>query len=110
MILDYSNCNLNDRLSNEAQFVGGSCTLDGKKVDFVWYVDTEAGVVKTYDVYSHPQARLTITPHPTAVASLDELKVFERLPKDVTAEPGGVMMWTRKGKVELFRQGEIEHV
>jgi len=38
---------------------GGRCTLNGRTIKRVWFADTHAGIVKTYDVFGDGQARLT---------------------------------------------------
>jgi hypothetical protein len=47
MILDFQR-----RIKPEQnEFIGGRVTVDGIEIRLVWYIDTDAGVVKTYDVF-----------------------------------------------------------
>lgn len=74
-----------------SELFGGVCLLDGKEVKQVWYVDTEAGIVKTYDVLHDGVV------HPG----------WNYLPKDfpnrdVDCSEGSPLSETLRGKVELY--------
>jgi len=69
---------------------GYRCFVDGKEIDKPWYIDTDAGVVKSYDVlgdgqYHQPHER---TEWPAGVECLD-------------IEHGGLMSKTICGVVRI---------
>lgn len=105
MILDYSKTGEAERL-----WQNGRVLLDGVEVKSVFYVDTKAGLVKTYDVLSHPEAKVWIEyPRPMAIVGMDWRKVFDlKLPSGVDGTLRGPLYWTRCGKVELFTAAEWE--
>lgn len=47
MIIDYNKDPLGD---DELAMVGGTCLVDGVEIKQVFYADTDAGVVHSYDV------------------------------------------------------------
>jgi hypothetical protein len=71
--------------------MGGSCFVDGREIKQVWYADTEAGIVKTYDVLGDGKA------HPGR-----EFAPADFPGREVDAPLDGVLSETLRGKVELF--------
>lgn len=78
----------------------GRVTVDGEEIHQVFYADTEAGIVKTFDVFRNFK--------PTAVrrsADMDDIWVAGDFPgREVDAPPDGVLSETLRGRVELFRR------
>lgn len=75
------------------------CLVDGKEINCVWYADTEAGIVKTYDVLGDGKAHATRELIGFGTLSVDSMVVNHRL---VEAPIDGVVSVTLSGKVELL--------
>ena len=89
----------------EQQYLGGRIFLDGREIKHVWYVDTDANLIRTYDVSAHPLA--AVREDKLAIASCDIARIFPSgLPPFVEAPVGGVASWTIFGTVEVFHRGE----
>ena len=73
------------------------CFVDGKEIALVWYADTEAGIVKTYDVLR--DGKVYMTSDIKALAALD-IRV-KRFHGKIELPEGGIMSETLRGKVEL---------
>lgn len=71
--------------------IGGSCFVDGREIKQAWFVDTEAGIVKTYDVLGdgklHSGREFTSADFPG---------------REVESPWDGVVSETLHGKVDLF--------
>ena len=68
--------------------------VDGKVIDLVWYVDTEQGCVKTYDVFGDRKVRFGSDPRANEVRDDPDVEGI-----DNREEP---LSRTIRGKVELI--------
>lgn len=74
----------------------GVCLLDGKEIKQVWYADTEAGIVKTYDVLGDG------VPHAVRRGYVAAHEVSDFPGREIDAPLDGVLSETLHGKVEIF--------
>lgn len=99
MILDFRT---GRRGALEAEYQNGRTTLDGVEVRLVFYVNTGAGLLKTYDLSQHPEAAPGTPDKPFAACSW--FTVFPKgIPDDVSGFNHEPLVWTRRGKVEVFK-------
>ena len=56
IVLDYKN---NSEGPLEKRFQFGKCYVDGVEIDKAWFIDIEAGTVKTYDLGNGQEYTLT---------------------------------------------------
>jgi len=98
MILDYSR---NPDGENERRwFKRGRVLVDGVEIKSAWYVDTEAGVVKTYDIFR--DGKFATATDRAPINAPFECWVPENFPgREVECPPHGVLSETLRGKVEL---------
>lgn len=83
-----------DDLAREA--IGGTCLLDGREIKQVWFADTEAGIVRTYDVLGDGKVH----------RGGREFLTRDFPGRDVGSPVDGVLSETLRGKVELFAAAE----
>jgi hypothetical protein len=89
--------------------MNGTCLVDGVSIALVSYVDTEGGIVETYDlrgIEGLPEGLKDGKVHPTH--DLNRFGFSGALPENIEAPTGGVICRTMLGKVELFAKAESE--
>lgn len=86
MILDYRNMG-----ENERRYRNGKVLVDGEEVRLVFYVDTEAGIVKSYDVFGDAR-----------VHTCAEVEAATNPPARRLELADGICFKTLHGKVELI--------
>jgi hypothetical protein len=69
----------------------GVVFVDGKRIDQVWFVDTAAGIVKTYDVMGDKRSRVGNCFTPSDFPG-----------REVECPPGGIVSEVLRGDVELY--------
>ncbi len=85
MILDFRNAG-----GNEWKHSGSRCTVNGNPVDLVFYVDTDSGLVKSYDVLGDRK-----------VHTVREVGIT--LPEGAEIDDRGVMFKAVRGVVEIHK-------
>ncbi len=82
----------------------GIVTLDGNIVKWVWYADTKAGILKTYDVLRDGQPHPVNNGYITTERPLGQLvyKPEDFPGREVDCPPDGVLSETLRGKVEIW--------
>ena len=96
MILDWSQPG-----PNEEKMGGGKLLLDGREIKSVWYVDTEAGIVKSYEVFG--EGKLAYYCDEDTI----RMRFPDGVPENVDAPLNDIFSITLKGKIEMFtKDGE----
>ena len=85
---------MND-LAREAR--GGTCLLNGREVTLVWFADTEAGIVKTFEVLG--DGKVHATRRGIGIACY---RAIDFPGREVECELDEALSETLHGKVELF--------
>jgi hypothetical protein len=83
--------------------MGGKVFVDGVEIKLAWYVNTETGIVKTYDVFHDGNPRPVIKSPGWLGAAIRDYYTEKHFPgREVDCPVDGALSETLRGKVELF--------
>lgn len=81
---------------------GGKVFVDGVEIKLAWYVNTETGIVKTYNVFHDGKPYSTARGDGWLNPFIDYYREEGFYPRKVECPKDGALSETLRGKVELF--------